>query len=92
MKYFAIMREITGMNDETIVLGPRTTIEQAIKKVVQTHGSKLEEFVFRDNRLREGLTILVNGQTVEEDKFGVVILKEGDEIVILPPIGGGSRW
>ena len=42
--------------------------------------------------MREGLTILVNGQTIEEDKFGVVILKEGDEIVILPPIGGGSRW
>ena len=91
VKYFAIMREITGMKEEIIVLGPRITIEQAIKKIAQTHGSKLEEFVFRDDRLREGLTILVNGQTVEEDKFGLVVLKGGDEIVILPPIGGGSQ-
>ena len=92
VKYFAILREITGLKDEPLVLGTGMTIEQVIKKVVQSHGSRLDEFVFRGGRLREGLTILVNGQTVEEDRFGVTVLKGGDELVILPPIGGGSRW
>ncbi|WP_291766216.1 MoaD/ThiS family protein [Caldivirga sp. UBA161] len=42
-----------------------------------------------DSGLREGYNILINGRAIDYVKGLDTVLKDGDEVVLLPPIGGG---
>ncbi|ABW01094.1 MoaD/ThiS family protein [Caldivirga maquilingensis] len=42
-----------------------------------------------DSGLREGYNILVNGRAIDYVKGLDTVLKDGDEVVLLPPIDGG---
>ena len=59
------------------------TIEELVKELVKLHPEAEEEF-------NEFFYIFsVNGDLIQSDKLGEVKVKEGDEVIIIPPVSGG---
>lgn len=89
-KYFAALREITGKRDEIFDFDGEVDARKFLNALVARYGKKIAEFLL-DQRgsLREGLVMLVNGNAVDTSDLPALKLKNGDLIVILPPIGGG---
>ncbi|ABL87827.1 molybdopterin synthase subunit MoaD / molybdopterin synthase subunit MoaE [Pyrobaculum islandicum DSM 4184] len=79
IKYFSVLRDITGKIREELDLKNGTSMSQLIEWFFKTY-PKAEVF-------REELLILVNGRTVDNN----YILKDGDEVAFMPPVSGGGK-
>lgn len=87
-KYFAFMRERLGKSSEEFELPERSTISDFIQAFRTKYGSKVEDF-FSGAGLRLGFTVALNGENVDVKSWESTFLKEGDVVVIIPPIAGG---
>lgn len=90
-KYFAFLRERLGISEETLEVPDKITVKDFVKMLTTLKGDVLASYVLKEgNDLREGIAIAYNGETLEFSKLNEVVLKDGDTIVILPPISGGN--
>ncbi|MEM1941183.1 MAG: MoaD family protein [Candidatus Caldarchaeum sp.] len=87
-KYFAFIRERLGRGSEVFEMDESSTVEDFIQLVRQLYGDKLKE-AFEGSSLRPGYALAVNGETLDRLLWKTTPLKEGDVVVILPPIAGG---
>jgi sulfur-carrier protein len=78
MRYFAALREITGLREEDLHIAEGTT-------VAGTRAFLLERYPKLENALARAVCA-INHQYVTPE----TVLKEGDEIVFIPPVGGGN--
>jgi molybdopterin synthase sulfur carrier subunit len=77
VRYFASIREWTGLKEEELDLPDGVTAE-TLKDTVQAHHKKLD--------LQEGgILIAINGGFVEPTR----VIKNGDEVALFPPVSGG---
>ncbi len=77
VKYFASIREWTGVKEEEIEIPENATANQ-LREAVQKKHSALD--------MQEGLILAaVNGSFVEPSR----VLKPGDEVALFPPVSGG---
>ena len=75
IQYFAVLRELAGRSQETVPTDAETAA-QLYAELVERYG-----FSLRPEQIR----VVVN------DAFGefTAILRDGDEVVFLPPLAGG---
>jgi len=91
-KYFAAVRDITGRRDEELALEDEATLQNALTKLSDIYGDKFRSSIYTpEEGLREDIMLLVNGEAVSRDALQKTRLKDGDVIVIMPPVGGGWR-
>jgi len=77
VRYFASIREFTGIKEEQLEV-PKGSTAEALKRKVQGLHATLKG--------QEGnILVAVNGSFVEPTR----ILKQGDEIALFPPVSGG---
>jgi len=89
-KYFAALREITGKREEAFDFDGEVTAKKFLEVLVARYGKQVAEFLLdQKGTLREDLVMLVNGNAVDTSDLASLKLKNGDLVVILPPIGGG---
>ena len=79
VKYFASLRSVAGKEEEQFNMGSETTLEKLSEEISKTV-PKLGEMI-RGNKI----IVSVNMDVVQ---LGAVI-KDGDEIALLPPFSGG---
>lgn len=77
MRYFAALREITGLREEILNIPEGTTAANA-------RGLLLERYPRLEHALARAVCA-VNQQYITPE----TALKEGDEVVFIPPVGGG---
>ena len=77
MRYFASLREITGLREETLSIPEETT-------VAGTRTLLLERYPRLESALARAVCAINHHYVTPE-----TILKEDDEIVFIPPVGGG---
>lgn len=77
MRYFASLREIVGRQEETLSLPEETNVAGARALLLERY-PRLESSLAR-------AVCAVNHQYVGQE----MALKEGDEVVFIPPVGGG---
>jgi sulfur-carrier protein len=77
IRYFASLREITEKSEETLTLPDGTTIA-ALRDILLTRYPRLQ-------KVMERALCAVNHHYISLD----TILHEGDEVVFIPPVGGG---
>ena len=77
MRYFASLREITGLREETMTISEGTTVAGVRASLLQRYPS-LESALAR-------AVCAINHQYVTPE----AVLQENDEIVFIPPVGGG---
>lgn len=75
--YFASAKDATGKRRESIKLTEYTTIRELLLKITSTHP--------RIINILHTMQVAVNYKVVGVD----AILKEADEVALLPPVSGG---
>ncbi len=87
-RYFAFIRERLGKGSEFFELEEGATVADFLKALKEKHGNILKN-VFEDDDLKTGFALALNGESIERSLWARTYLKEGDVVVILPPIAGG---
>ncbi|MEM1515194.1 MAG: MoaD family protein [Thermoproteota archaeon] len=100
VKYFGRICEIIGVKDEEYDANDASLADLLLKYIPERHTDAANEWkktIFainageatvngdRDPMLRHNYLILVNGRTCEI----TYKLRDGDEVAVLPPVGGG---
>ena len=79
LRYFASFREITGQNDEMLTVDDGASVAD-VRAILLARYPRLQPVMERS-------TCAVNHGYVPRD----ATLKEGDEVVFIPPVGGGTH-
>jgi MoaD family protein len=85
------IKQAIGENKVEIEFPHVSTIEDFLAFMKRRWGEKLYPQLFdpADNRLNPHVRVMVNGQTIQFLQGMSTPLKEGDEVLILPPASGG---
>jgi sulfur-carrier protein len=78
IRYFASFREITGQNDEILTVYEGASVTE-VRSLLLTRYPRLQTIMERS-------ACAVNHGYVPAD----TTLHEGDEVVFIPPVGGGT--
>ncbi len=88
-RYYAYLRELTGIREEEIALSEGATVGTLIERLIQKYGDRFRRYILADNmELKSSIAIAINGVKVSDEPLKR-ILRDGDTLVILPPISGG---
>ncbi|GBC70303.1 hypothetical protein HRbin02_00067 [Candidatus Calditenuaceae archaeon HR02] len=88
-KYYAYLRELTGIREEEITLSEGATVLTLIEYLVKKYGASFKSYILADNMgLKPSIVIAINGVKISDDPLNRR-LRDGDTLVILPPISGG---
>ncbi len=77
VRYFASIREFTGLPEEEIEISEGSTAENLKRKVQVMHASLEGQ--------ETNILVAVNGSFVEPKRA----LRPGDEVALFPPVSGG---
>jgi molybdopterin synthase sulfur carrier subunit len=91
VKFFTTLREIVGKKEEQIEFSSRSvTVEALLRQLSRMHGKEFKDYVFDElGNVRGHLLFLVNGKSAATLQGLKTKLSEGDQVAILPPVGGG---
>ncbi|MBO9350063.1 MAG: molybdopterin converting factor subunit 1 [Thermomicrobium sp.] len=78
VRYFAIVRELLGRDREERDLPEGTTVGQLLAQLCESQPSLA--------RLQRSMMVMVNRRYARPDQ----LLREGDEVALVPPVSGGS--
>ncbi|MEM0440322.1 MAG: sulfur carrier protein ThiS [Candidatus Caldarchaeum sp.] len=87
-KYYASIREKVGKSGEEFELKDDASILDFLEAFRLKYAGLVDGF-FEAGGLRSGFAVALNGESVERKAWSSTKLKEGDVVVILPPIAGG---
>ncbi len=79
VSYVALVADVVGKHEEVIDVEDRITLGELLNYIMSKY-PKLKEL-----NKEVKITAVVNSVSTELDK----VLKEGDEVVLLPPASGG---
>ncbi len=85
------LKKILGRGDIDLTVNDGSTVKDVIMTMVETYGKPLASELFdSENSLFPYIRLMVNGRDIAFlEKKMETALQEGDEILILPPVGGG---
>ena len=90
VRFFTTLREITAKKEDQIDLPHPTTVGSLLKQLSKKYGKDYDDYVFDElGDVRGHLQILVNGQSITALRGLRTQLKDGDQVAVLPPVGGG---
>ncbi len=89
VKYIASISEITGQLVEHVDVGGETTLRELLALLSERHPG-LGGRVFRGDALADDIIVLVNGRSIDWLNGLETKIREGDEVTIMPPAGGGT--
>jgi molybdopterin synthase sulfur carrier subunit len=85
------LKEVVGQRLTEIDLPHGSTVEDFLTYLKERWGDKLSTHLFDPDSgaVLPYVRIMVNGQTIQFLEGMETPLKEGDEVLILPPVSGG---
>jgi molybdopterin synthase catalytic subunit len=78
VRYFAVVRERLGREEEVVELAPGVTVGAALDELARRHDAV--------RALRGVLRVAVNQEMCGADR----VLSDGDELALIPPVAGGA--
>jgi MoaD family protein len=89
IRYFAILRNITGKVEEEWN-APAETVQDVVDSVCQKYGPEMRRWICKDDGCFGNLSIiLINGVDCRDKQGMQTQLKPDDNILIFPPMAGG---
>ncbi|MEK0326255.1 MAG: MoaD/ThiS family protein [Nitrosopumilus sp.] len=90
VKYLARVKEMTRCNGEIIVIAEGSTVSRLIDNLAESYGDQMRSSILDDEPKRNSkFSLIINGELLDRSKFDTIILKDNDEVAIIPPIAGG---
>jgi molybdopterin synthase sulfur carrier subunit len=85
------IKKIIGRGDIELSIPKGSTLKSLLSLVTQTYGNDVSSYLYGENNsdLLPHIRVMINGRDIEFLNGLSTVLKEGDEILILPPISGG---
>ncbi len=84
--YFARVRELTGRAADEIDVPEGSRCVDVIRAIADRYGEALRSYLFDESgSLRRSLAVALNGERVPPETE----VREGDTVVVIPPISGG---
>ena len=88
--YFASVREVVGVREESVDIPPGTNIRQLLDLIAAKHGDKLKEYLLDEaGNPHEYLQFLLNEKSISQTDGFLTLLRDGSTLAIIPPVGGG---
>lgn len=88
LRAFAIFREEVG-EEATVDLPEGATLSDLLEEVGSAHPRLKRVLSEPEGAGGRGMTILLNRRGADPSDLRGTVLKEGDEVAILPPFSGG---
>jgi len=90
VQYFATVRELVGLREETVELPGQSTVKVLLDELEKRHG-KLRDYLYdaKTGNLRASIQFLIGDVPVHATDTGSTVLSEGSVFAIIPPVGGG---
>lgn len=89
VRYLATLYDLMGTMKDVLEVPDGSTVMDLIKAIDERYGGRLSKEILDGERLKDEYNVLVNGRSVEYLAGLGTRLKDGDEVVFLPPVGGG---
>ncbi|GGP21804.1 molybdopterin synthase sulfur carrier subunit [Thermocladium modestius] len=89
VKFLATFYDIAKTLRTEIEVPDDATISDLLKTIDEKINPSISKTLLDGDKVRDGYNILVNGRAIEFKKGLQTELSDGDEVVLLPPIGGG---
>ena len=91
VQFFAGVRELVGLREETLELPEGGTVRNLLDLLVEKHGQGLRDYVYdpKSDELRRSLQILVGDKPTSVLNGLSTVLTDGCVLAIIPPVGGG---
>ena len=89
VKLYATLRPLVDAPEVEVNAGPGDTIGTLLEELTTKYPQLRREIFEEDGSLRERIHVFINGRDVRYMDGLETRLKEGDDIRIFPPVGGG---
>ena len=90
LRYYAMVRDAAGKRSETLSLPGGATVMDLVNHLVGLYGDRFRGYVFDDEgMLIDYLMFSVNEVDVRSLEGFDTVLRDGDRVLVMPPIGGG---
>jgi molybdopterin synthase sulfur carrier subunit len=88
VRFFARFRELLGTD---IIVEPRTgtTLAGFVSEIARKNKDGYDAIFDEDGTFREFVIVMRNGKRVETADAATVLVADGDEIAVFPPVAGG---
>jgi MoaD family protein len=85
------LKSVMGSGEIELPFPEESTLGQLITTLVNKFGDDLASHLYEPNskNLRSYIRLMVNGQDIAFLKGMKTVLRNGDEVLILPPVSGG---
>ncbi len=90
IKLFATLRPLVGASEVEVDAGPGNTVGEALAELVQRYPQLRPEIFTAEGELQDRVHVFINGRDVRYLEGLETRIKEGDELRIFPPVGGGA--
>jgi len=89
IRSFAMIREIIGQKSIKFRLEAATTNIMEVLQLLLREYPDLQGYLFPKQQLNANFIFAINGQRLSNEELDDYLLKDHDELAILPPAGGG---
>lgn len=90
VKLYAMLREIASKKMEIVHLPEKSSIRDLIDFLISEHGDEFANYIYDSGKqVRNYLSYMINGVNINSLNGFETMLKEGDVVSLLPPVGGG---
>jgi len=90
LRYYAMVRDAAGKRDETLSLPDGATVKDLINHLIALYGDRFRGYVYDDDgRPLDYLMFSVNEVDIRSLNGFDTVLRDGDRVLVMPPIGGG---
>lgn len=93
VRFFTVLRELTGKKEETLSFPEEKTVTVAIvlKNLSERYGKAFTEYVCdsQNGEIKSFLQFFINGKSASILNGSNSEMRDGDVLAIVPPVGGG---
>lgn len=88
-KSFGPLRRVLKGKVIEIDIPENSTVRQVVDKILEIYGKAAKRLILDGDRISGNLILMLNQKDVDTIAGEKTIVKEGDEVVILPHVQGG---
>jgi len=89
VEYFGAAREAAGVGRETVECDPPCSATELVTRLARERGGRLAHLLLVNDRLAPSVLIAVGDRQATAAES--INLRDGDEVVVIPPVSGGAR-
>ena len=92
IQYYGAIRAAAEKSGEDMEVPSDTTAYRLLQKLAAVYGEPFHDEIFQesDDKLRDDLTLSVNGTIVNHAAADKIMLKQGDAVAVFPIFPGGG--